>query len=148
MPSMPEMFAFCGKRFPVYKSAYKTCDTVFRIRGRGVRGGSSRDGVAMAVPTGLSSRVPDLLEGRVVKSGGGASSCKSCAAREIHGRWRAAAECRESDVWAHAQVSDPQDRASTYVCHATQLPSATEDLSWWDTRQYIEDYVSGNVGLK
>ena len=28
MPFMPEMFAFCGQRFEVYKSAHKTCDTV------------------------------------------------------------------------------------------------------------------------
>src|SRR5215469_7953904 len=34
MPFMPEMLAFCGQRFPVYKSAHKTCDTVFPVRGR------------------------------------------------------------------------------------------------------------------
>jgi hypothetical protein len=34
MPFMPEMFAFCGKKFQVYKRAHKTCDTVFPIRGR------------------------------------------------------------------------------------------------------------------
>ena len=28
MPFMPEMFAFCGKRLPVYKRAHKTCDTI------------------------------------------------------------------------------------------------------------------------
>jgi hypothetical protein len=26
MPFMPEMFAFCGQRFRVYKSAHKACD--------------------------------------------------------------------------------------------------------------------------
>src|ERR1700726_4978131 len=26
LPFMPEMFAFCGRRFRVYKSAHKTCD--------------------------------------------------------------------------------------------------------------------------
>src|SRR5580704_15066628 len=36
MPFMPEMFAFTGKRFQVYKSAHKTCDTVFPVRGRKV----------------------------------------------------------------------------------------------------------------
>jgi hypothetical protein len=33
MPFMPEMFAFCGIRFQVYKRAHKTCDTVFPVRG-------------------------------------------------------------------------------------------------------------------
>ena len=28
LPFMPEMFEFCGKRFPVHKRAHKTCDTV------------------------------------------------------------------------------------------------------------------------
>jgi hypothetical protein len=34
-----------------------------------------------------------------------------------------------------------------YSCQATQLPYFTTDLNWWDIRQYIEDYRSGNVGL-
>ena len=38
MPFMPEMFAFCGQRFRVYKRAHKTCDTVFPVRGRRVEG--------------------------------------------------------------------------------------------------------------
>ena len=36
MPFMPEMLGFCGKRFQVYKSAHKTCDTVFPLRSRRV----------------------------------------------------------------------------------------------------------------
>ncbi len=28
LPFMPEMFAYCGARFRVHKSAHKTCDTV------------------------------------------------------------------------------------------------------------------------
>src|SRR5512146_3442577 len=36
MPFMPEMFAFCGQRFRVYKRAHKTCDTVFPVRARRV----------------------------------------------------------------------------------------------------------------
>src|SRR5947207_4135318 len=37
MPFMPEMFAFCGKKFQVYKRAHKTCDTVFPVRGRRIQ---------------------------------------------------------------------------------------------------------------
>jgi hypothetical protein len=33
------------------------------------------------------------------------------------------------------------------VCQATQVPAATEPLPWWDLRQYVEDYLSGNVGI-
>lgn len=28
LPFMPHMFKYCGQRFRIYKSAYKTCDTV------------------------------------------------------------------------------------------------------------------------
>lgn len=38
-------------------------------------------------------------------------------------------------------------RPSTSV-RPTHLPYATTDLSWWDIRQYIEDYLSGNEGLQ
>ena len=34
-----------------------------------------------------------------------------------------------------------------YVCQATRLPYATTHLAWWDIRQYVEDYTSGNVSL-
>ena len=37
--------------------------------------------------------------------------------------------------------------AARYVCQATRLPYATTNLAWWDIRQYLEDYSSGNVGL-
>jgi hypothetical protein len=33
------------------------------------------------------------------------------------------------------------------MCQATQLPYATTHLAWWDIRQYVEDYWSGNVAL-
>jgi hypothetical protein len=36
MPFMPEMLAFCGKRFRVFKRAHKACDTVFPTRSRRV----------------------------------------------------------------------------------------------------------------
>ena len=49
-------------------------------------------------------------------------------------------------VWERAQ-SVPVEGDPVYVCQATRLPWATSDLEWWDIRQYVEDYLSGNVGL-
>ena len=34
-----------------------------------------------------------------------------------------------------------------YVCQATQVAAATTPLPWWDVKQYIEDYRSGNVTI-
>ena len=34
-----------------------------------------------------------------------------------------------------------------YVCQNTQVKFATQPLPWWDLRQFVEDYTSGNVKL-
>ena len=54
----------------------------------------------------------------------------------------------EEVVWAAARGrSDPNDTNPTYACQATLLPRATTFLPWWDVRQYLEDYFSGNTSL-
>jgi hypothetical protein len=55
--------------------------------------------------------------------------------------------CTESDVFARTCAIDPEGGEPSYICQATQLPYATTDLAWWDIRQYVEDYRSGNVSL-
>jgi hypothetical protein len=152
MPFMPEMFAYCGKRFPVYKRAHKTCDTVFPVRGRRVEravhletrcDGQAHGGcqagcllfwkeawlkpVRVETPRNALVRIePDSGDAIIPPASG----------------------CTETDVWACAAVSDTNGGAFTYMCQATRLPYATTDLSWWDVRQYFEDYRSGNVGLR
>jgi hypothetical protein len=53
----------------------------------------------------------------------------------------------EGIVWAKTRSPDATRGEPLYVCQATRLPYATTSLEWWDIRQYIEDYISGNVGL-
>ena len=151
MPFMPEMFAFCGQRFRVYKRAHKTCDTVFPVRGRRVDGtvhletrcdGQAHGGCqagclifwkeAWLIP--ISGSSPGDAVPRVEVHSGDISAAS-------------AAGCTESDVWARAKASDADGGEPVYTCQATQLPYATADLAWWDIRQYVEDYWSGNVGL-
>lgn len=149
MPFMPEMFAFCGQRFRVYKSAHKTCDTVFPVRGRRVHravhletrcDGSGHGGCqascllfwkeAWLKPLG---RVPAPVAER--------------PARKVSAQISPALSCSKQDVLNAACVDSPSGGEPRYVCQATQLPYATTDLDWWDARQYIEDFTSGNVGL-
>jgi hypothetical protein len=137
MPFMPEMFQMCGTKFQVYKRAHKTCDTVFPVRGRRVSravhletrcDGSAHGGCqagcllfwkeAWLKPANKQNDAPAL-------------SMPSVA-------------CTEQDVRARTQVS-AKDGEPRYVCQATQLPYATTTLKWWDVRQYVEDYWSGNV---
>jgi hypothetical protein len=141
MPFMPEMFAFCGKKFQVYKRAHKTCDTVFPVRGRRVQAavhletrcdGSAHDGCQASCLLFWKEAWLKPID-REARLG------NESAPSGIDG-------CKESDVWAGARTVAP-DGESDYTCQATQLPYATTDLDWWEVRQYIEDYRSGNVGL-
>jgi hypothetical protein len=148
MPFMPEMFSFCGKRFRVYKRAHKTCDTAYEYKGRKMRDAVHLEGLR--------------CDGQ--SHGGCEASClifwKTAWLRPVDrtdvdaelragapGRERAGAMCTEADVMAGTRRSEGQDGETAYVCQATQVPTATEQLGAWECRQYVEDYTSGNVGL-
>jgi hypothetical protein len=146
MPFMPEMFAFCGKRFQVYKRAHKTCDTVFPVRGRRVDQAvhleTRCDGSAHG---GCQASCLIFWKEAWLKPVGGSAPedpapSNASAPSSISG-------CTESDVLAGTQVVGADAGEPTYICQATRLPYATADLEWWDIRQYVEDYTSGNVGL-
>jgi hypothetical protein len=152
LPFMPEMFAFCGQRFQVYKRAHKTCDTVFPIRGRRVErtvhletrcdgqvhGGCQAGCLIFWKEDWLKAVGRTSQDNAAPRTGALSADVKAAT----HGR------CGESNIWAHAQVSNSNGGTPRFICQATQLPYATKDLAWWDIRQYLEDYVSGNASLK
>jgi hypothetical protein len=150
MPFMPEMLAYCGRQFQVYKRAHKTCDTVFPIRGR---------------------RVPNAVHLETRCDGGGHGGCealclifwkeawlKPLRARHANetpqrgGVSETGAEgsggIRESELRTCARRCGANGDEDVYSCQATRLPYATTRLSWWDMRQYFEDYASGNASLR
>jgi hypothetical protein len=149
LPFMPNMFAYCGQRLRVHKRAHKTCDTVFPVRGRrmldSVHLGTRCDGEPYG---GCQASClifwKDAWLKRVVSTD--LSAEKTAAEKDPP---LASGEgCTEQDVWAGTRAAGPQDAQDpAYVCQATQLPYASNDLAWWDPRQYVEDYTSGNVGL-
>lgn len=145
MPFMPEMFAFCGKKFQVYKRAHKTCDTVFPVRGRrvdhSVHLGTRCDGSAHG---GCQASCLLFWKDAWLKPISGNSPE---GLRVLSTTSSTSTACTESDVWARATIANASGPDPVYVCQATRLPYATTDLNWWDIRQYIEDYRSGNVGL-
>jgi len=152
LPFMPEMFAFCGKKFRVYKRAHKTCDTVFPVRGRRVEravhletrcDGHAHGGCQAAC---LLFWKEDWLKQVGRTSQDDAAPHAGALAEGIE--TATSNGCRESDVWANAQVRDANAGTLHFICQATQLPYATKDLAWWDIRQYLEDYSSGNVDLR
>jgi len=152
MPFMPEMFAFCRKRFQVYKRAHKTCDTVVLGRGRRVDRAvhlhTRCDGQAHG---GCEATCLIFWKELWLKPVTGNSAGHVASDVEIHSGVAgptSAVACTASDVYAYSQVASTNGGEPRYVCQATQLPNATTHLAWWDIRQYVEDYRSGNVGLR
>jgi hypothetical protein len=145
MPFMPQMFQYCGMKFKVFKRAHKTCDTV-----NPVRGASVSDAVHLSI----------RCDGKAY--GGCQTSClifwKTAWLRRVDVSHKAAHPqtdesvhlscCTEADVWAETRTENPlATDGPTYSCQATQLPYFTSTLPWWDIRQYVEDYTSGNITI-
>jgi hypothetical protein len=155
LPFMPEMFKYCGRKFRVYRRAHKTCDSLYfkgsrrmlnTVHLEDVRCDGQAHGACQAEclifwkeawlrrETDQSSAAP--LSGRLIAGS--------------HDRRDAGAKgCTEEAVVACAcKAVDSETNEPIYSCQATKLLEATAPLSRWDLRQYIEDYSSGNVGLK
>ena len=146
MPFMPEMLAFCGRRFQVYKRAHKTCDTVFPVRGRRLHrtvhlstrcDGQSHGGCQAGCLLFWKEAWLKPPGDAVVRVEPRPASLPTARAGE------------PKELALRARTTRPETGGQTpvYVCQATRLPYATSRLAWWDIRQYVEDYWSGNVGF-
>lgn len=154
LPFMPEMLEFCGRRFRVVKRAHKTCDTVNGYRNRRMRNAVHLEGLRCDGGAHGGCEAGCLIywkEAWLRKVGAPGTYSRTppvAAFRRIDGTQNSARLCRESDVMAGTQRPGAPDASGPlYVCQATQAPAATERIAWWDLRQYIEDYASGNVSL-
>jgi hypothetical protein len=145
LPFMPEMFEYCGKRLRVFKRAHKTCDPSLGIVGRGMDNtvhlenvrcdGGAHDGCEQGCLMFWKEAWLKRAETPVGEKAVNADSGQ-----------RLSDGCTEADVLVgtKAPAADGTD-AWVYVCQATHLKYATRPLPWWDLRQYLEDYTSGNV---
>lgn len=151
MPFMPEMFAFCGQKLQIYKIAHKTCDysslpfTTRRLK-RTVHlatrcDGSAHGGCEAGCLLFWKEDWLTRLDGNGVAENKQASPENDCVAGER-------SHHTESDVWRHARLPGIDGESPTYVCQMTQIRGATEPLAWWDLRQYVKDYSSGNTTLR
>jgi hypothetical protein len=147
LPLMPQMFKWCGRRFQVYKRAHKTCDTV------------TGDYVGRLLPNGIHL---DLrCDGQAY--GGCQAAClifwKEAWLKPVKQGAPVSAEpnptyagvssgCVEADVLKGTRAPDqPPGSNIRYICQATELLNYTQPLKWWDARQYVEDFTSGNNSL-
>ena len=149
LPFMPQMFEFCGRRLRVYKRAHKTCDTVNDYKGRWMDSAVHLEGIRCDGQAYGGCQAACLIywkEAWLKRAAEPYSpdSSSSKAPREL----ASTSGITQGDVWAGTKAAfneNPND--PVYVCQATQVPAATQPLPWWDIRQYIEDWTSGNVGL-
>ena len=59
-----------------------------------------------------------------------------------------AGRCTEEAVLMAVTAPGERNPADLrYSCQSTRLSQATQPLPWWDVRQYVEDFTSGNVRL-
>lgn len=151
MPFMPEMLKFCGQKFRVYKSAHKTCDYsaepyACRNLGDSVHletrcDGEAHSGCQAGCLLYWKKAWLKPVEREMENSALTTATSQSDAAKEFN----KTSGCTEKDLWDHLQEPTTEDGTPTYICQMTQIRSATTPLAWWDLRQYIEDYLSGNV---
>jgi len=153
MPFMPQMFQYCEKRFKVYRRAHKACDTVNPVRSLQIPhavhldlrcDGEAYGGCQAACLIYWKSEWLRPLSGMEVVGG---QISESDGLNSIQGITQNV--CTEADVWkARFREGPESDNGPTYRCQATQLPVCGTFLPWWDIRQYIEDYTSGNVTIR
>ena len=151
LPFMPQMFKYCGRRFKVLARAHKTCDV---IAGEGRR---LPDGIHLDLRCdgeaygGCQMACLIFWKRAWLKpvATGGLSEGESDATYVNESTSAAAvvSTCTEEDVWRATRTKDRASGEMTYFCQATRVPYFTKPLAWWDIRQYVEDYTSGNVSL-
>lgn len=146
LPFMPQMLQYCGQRFQIYKRAHKTCDALGSL------------GI-LELPHGIHL---DLrCDGK--SHGGCEAGCllfwKEAWLRPVEAKARAqadkafadcvmaAAGCTESDVLRATKLPQQPGEPVRYSCQATAVLDFARPLKWWDARQYVEDYRSGNTPL-
>lgn len=149
LPFMPEMLPYCGKRMRVGKRAHKTCDPAVGIGGRKMANtvhlenircnGSAHDGCEAACLIFWKEAWLRPLAGESTTSSVPSSQNEAPVAP---------AQCTEETLRSVLKVPAPPGEVEpTYMCQNTQIKFATQPLPWWDVRQYVEDYTSGNVRL-
>ena len=144
LPFMPEMVAYCGRRFRVERRADKVCDTV-KYTG--------------------SRRIPEaVLLDDLRCDGSGHDGCqaecrlfwKESWLRKVADGERPPPPFPPADAAALLERASRNTRSTAvvdgrpqtrYRCQNTDLPGYSTYLSVWDPRPYLREYTSGNVSF-
>ena len=153
LPFMPEMVRCCGKRFRVYKSAHKACDTIDwgmqrriehvvhleGVRCDGASHGGCDAGCLVYWKEAWLKRVDDSSP---------PGSMPSPAFRPLEVRDASSEENCTAETLAASTRTDDGTGEAVFSCQATELIQASAStIPWWMPDQYIRDIRSGNAGL-
>jgi hypothetical protein len=148
LPFMPEMLQFCGQRFQVFKRAHKTCDMPSGLHARRMTNAVHLSGLRCdgRAHGGCDAGCLVFWKEAWLKRVGQEAPAPSAAPTPVRAN---EPRCTEAGIAAGAYRTggSGSSQEPTYVCQSTALRAATAPLPWWDPRQYLEDFVSGNVGL-
>jgi hypothetical protein len=129
LPFMPEMRAYCGRRFRVVRRAEKTCVEGCRMR-----------------------RVPHAVFLEGLRCDGNAhADCQRRCLLFWKEAWlkpiAAAGAAPDAGDGRSAAMSDalPVRKDDRYFCQSTELAGASTPLPWWDARQYVRDLLLGEA---
>jgi hypothetical protein len=148
LPFMPEMLRFCGQQLQVFKRAHKTCDTVNKTGGRRLAAAVHLDAARCdgAAHGGCQARCLIIWKEAWLKRVPGDAADRTVKPPATAPASTGASRCSEAQLMRSTRKEGAEGpEGPAFVCQATQLPVATTPLPWWDVRQYIEDYTSGNV---
>jgi hypothetical protein len=149
LPFMPEMLQYCGMTMRVGKRAHKTCDPAVGTGGRKMAGTVHLENIRCngSAHDGCEARCLIFWKEAWLKP---LDSEPAMTNREPlrDGEHFEPVQCTEDVVRSGVKTPvGPGESEPTYVCQNTQIKFATQPLKWWDLRQYVEDYTSGNVRI-
>jgi hypothetical protein len=139
---MPEMLRFCGKRFTVFASAHKTCDTVKLTGCRRMEKAVHLDGVRCDGSAHGECQANCLIFWKD-------EWLKPVAGNESSPEPSSPGDVPEPDglLARNTRLRDDDPQDPTYVCQATRMYEATIPLEPSGSQQYVDDIASGNVKL-
>ena len=147
LPFMPEMLQYAGKRFRVFKSAHKTCDTVKNSVIRRMDATVHLEGARCDGQGHGGCQAACLLffkEAWLKPVAGGEPEGQAQAARPVP----PASDAQRAVLQAATRTGEAGE---LYSCQATELLKFTTEVrrrERWDPRFYLKDLTSGNVTLR
>jgi hypothetical protein len=146
LPFMPEMLKYSGRRFRVYKSAHKTCDTIGKTGNRRMMNAVHLEGLRCDGESHGGCQAACLLFWKEAWLKRPSAPDPRESMSTVHARQR----CTRETLLNATQIGrsgEDNSAEAVFSCQATELTRATLPLHWWDFRQYVKDLISGNVSL-